>query len=69
MTSTALQQAQQARIQKEIENELKMKEEAYEQLRRDAARSRDVATALAAAANYDISDITESVAGCDDASV
>ncbi len=61
ITSTAAQRAQQDRIRKEIENELKMKEETYEQLRRDAARSRDVATALAAAANYDISDISESV--------
>jgi hypothetical protein len=56
-----VQRAQQARIQKEIEHELQTKEKAYEQLRRDAARSRDVATALAAAANYDISDISESV--------
>lgn len=65
MTSTTVQQAQQARIQKEIEQELKAKEKAYEQIRRDAARSRDVANALAAAASYDISDISESVIGCD----
>lgn len=65
MTSTTVQQAQQARIQKEFEEELKAKEKAYEQIRRDAARSRDVATALAAAASYDISDISESIIGCD----
>lgn len=63
MTSTAQQQAQQARIQKEIENEHKAKEKAYDQLRRDAVRSHDVKTALTAAANYDISDISESVIG------
>lgn len=63
MTSTALQQTQQTRIQKEIEQELKAKEKAYDQLRRDAARSRDVETALTAAASYDISDISESVIG------
>ena len=63
MTSTALQQAQQARIQKEMEQELNAKEKVHDQLRRDAARSRDVDTALAAAASYDISDISESVVG------
>ena len=63
MTSTAQQQAQQARIQKEIEKEHKAKEKAYDQLRRDAARSHDVKTALTAAASYDISDISESVIG------
>jgi hypothetical protein len=57
----AHQQAEQARIQKEMKRELEAKELAYEELRRDTARSRDVATALAAAANYDISDISESI--------
>ena len=55
------QEAEQARIQKEMKRELEAKELAYEELRRDTARSRDVATALAAAANYDISDISESI--------
>ena len=55
------QQAEQARIQKELKRELEARELAYEQLRRDTARSRDVATALAAAANYDISDISDSI--------
>ena len=55
------QEAEQARLQKEMKRELEAKELAYEELRRDTARSRDVATALAAAANYDISDISESI--------
>jgi hypothetical protein len=55
------QEAEQARIQKEMKRELEAKELAYEELRRDTARSRDVATALAVAANYDISDISESI--------
>ena len=57
----AQQQAAQERIQKEMKRELEAKELVYEQLRRDTARSRDVATALVAAANYDISDISESI--------
>ncbi len=68
-SSTALQQAEQARIQKEIEYELTAKEKAYEQIQRDTARSRDVATALAAAANYDIYGISESAVGCDASNV
>ena len=57
----AQQQTAQDRIQKEMKRELEAKELVYEQLRRDTARSRDVATALVAAANYDISDISESI--------
>jgi hypothetical protein len=57
----ARQQAEQARIQNELKKELEARELAYEKLRRDTARSRDVATALAAAANYDISDISDSI--------
>lgn len=60
-TMDARQQAEQARIQKELKKKLEARELAYEQLRRDTARSRDVETALAAAANYDISDISDSI--------
>jgi hypothetical protein len=55
------QEAEQARLQKEMKRELEAKELAYEELRRNTTRSRNVATALAAAANYDISDISESI--------